>query len=118
MINQLLAPFIIKYVREFLGDWDLVGNLKISSLMVPEVNLTNVPLPQYIFDLAELPLVVCQSNIGRVQAKFSWGTVLGESVESACILWAVCSCTVYLYTDIHICRCTVYSCIIICSMPS
>lgn len=81
MINQLLAPIIDQYVREFLGDWDLARNLQISSVMVPEINLTNVPLPQFVFDLAELPLVVCSSNIGRVQAKCSWGTFLGELVH-------------------------------------
>lgn len=78
MFNQLIAQFIDQYVREFLGDWDLVTNLKIGSLTVPEVNLTNVPLPQVIFDLAEIPFVVDYSNIAKVHAKFSWGTFFGK----------------------------------------
>lgn len=81
MLNQLIAQLIDQYVREFLGDWDPVANLKIEGLTEPEVNLTNVPLPQVVFDLAEIPFVVDHSNIGRVHAKFNWGTFLGESID-------------------------------------
>lgn len=77
MINQLIAQLVDQYVREFLGDWDPVENLKIGSLTEPEVNLTNVPLPQFIFDIAEIPFIVDYSNIAKVHAKFTWGTFLG-----------------------------------------
>lgn len=80
MINQLVAQFVDQYIREFLGDWDPAVNLKIDSLTEPEVNLTNVPLPQYVFDMAEIPFVIDYSNIGRINAKFSWGTFLGENL--------------------------------------
>lgn len=79
MFQHLLVQLLEQYVQEFLGNWDLASNLRIGGLTEPTINLTNVPLPQVIFDLAEIPFIVEYSNIAKVFGRCSWGTFFGTS---------------------------------------
>lgn len=39
---------------------------RIDSLTDPEIHLTNIPFPQQLFELAEIPFAVDYSNIAKV----------------------------------------------------
>lgn len=42
---------------------------RIDSLAEPEVHLRNIPFPQQLFDLAEIPFAVDYSNIAKVRSQ-------------------------------------------------
>ncbi|OEH74298.1 hypothetical protein cyc_03597 [Cyclospora cayetanensis] len=77
MLANILDQVIKAYGKEFLGDWDPINNFRIDSLTDPEIHLTNIPFPQQLFQLAEIPFAVDYSNIAKVRAKFSWQTFFG-----------------------------------------
>ncbi|CDJ56636.1 hypothetical protein EMWEY_00003800, partial [Eimeria maxima] len=77
MLANILDQVIKTYGKEFLGDWDPINNFRIDSLTDPEIHLTNIPFPQQLFELAEIPFAVDYSNIAKVRAKFSWQTFFG-----------------------------------------
>ncbi|KAL8269859.1 hypothetical protein Esti_006219 [Eimeria stiedai] len=78
MLANILDQVIKTYGKEFLGDWDPINNFRIDSLTDPEIHLTNIPFPQQLFELAEIPFAVDYSNIAKVRAKFSWQTFFGS----------------------------------------
>ena len=44
----------------------VVRSCRIDSLTDPEIHLTNIPFPQQLFQLAEIPFAVDYSNIAKV----------------------------------------------------
>ncbi|KAL8449095.1 hypothetical protein Emag_003766 [Eimeria magna] len=65
MLANILDQVIKTYGKEFLGDWDPINNFRIDSLTDPEIHLTNIPFPQQLFELAEIPFAVDYSNIAK-----------------------------------------------------
>eukprot|EP01053_Blabericola_migrator_P003383 Blabericola_migrator_1__3382@NODE_19_length_22812_cov_29_182765_g16_i0_p1_GENE_NODE_19_length_22812_cov_29_182765_g16_i0NODE_19_length_22812_cov_29_182765_g16_i0_p1_ORF_typecomplete_len5081_score723_24VPS13/PF16908_5/0_56VPS13/PF16908_5/50VPS13/PF16908_5/1_6e03Chorein_N/PF12624_7/0_042SHRBD/PF06650_12/1_8e04SHRBD/PF06650_12/6_4e02SHRBD/PF06650_12/0_018_NODE_19_length_22812_cov_29_182765_g16_i0735822600 len=65
------------------GNWNLLSSLQRSRLLRtrPELDFTDVPLPQAVITMAELPFVVDYSCIAKVHVEFTWAAVYGESAE-------------------------------------
>eukprot|EP00917_Polyrhabdina_sp_WS-2016_P006718 GHVP01014977.1.p1 GENE.GHVP01014977.1~~GHVP01014977.1.p1 ORF type:complete len:3974 (-),score=704.26 GHVP01014977.1:297-12218(-) len=71
MLSSLIhsIPGLDALMKDLFGEWDLSEHVHVQSFTEPEVHLRNVPVPQRIFDLAELPLKIEYSNISILKAK-------------------------------------------------
>ncbi|ETB62439.1 hypothetical protein YYC_01011 [Plasmodium yoelii 17X] len=81
MIKNILNQFIKLFGQEYLGEWDPIKNLTVNSVTSPEVLLTNVPFPEKLFELAELPFEIIYSNIKNLRIKFLWSSIFSNNIS-------------------------------------
>ncbi|SBT36158.1 hypothetical protein, conserved [Plasmodium ovale wallikeri] len=67
--------------QEYLGEWDAIENLTINSVTSPEILLKNVPFPEKLFELAELPFEIVYSNIKSLRIKFLWSSIFSNNIS-------------------------------------
>ncbi|EUD68346.1 hypothetical protein C922_01366 [Plasmodium inui San Antonio 1] len=81
MIKNIINQFIKLFGQEYLGEWDAIQNLTINSVTSPEILLKNVPFPEKLFELAELPFEIVYSNIKNLRIKFLWSSIFSNNVS-------------------------------------
>ncbi|GIX63361.1 amine-terminal region of A TM vesicle-mediated sorter protein [Babesia caballi] len=76
MIHRLVDQLVKAFGRELLEQWIPLERLNITSVTDPELTLTNVPLPDKLFDNPSIPFAVVKSNVKSVVVKCPWKAVL------------------------------------------
>ncbi|GFE55192.1 amine-terminal region of A TM vesicle-mediated sorter [Babesia ovis] len=75
MIYKLIDHMVKAFGREVIEQWIPLERLNITSLTDPEITLTNIPIPDKLFENPSIPLSVVKSNIGKVVIRCPWKTV-------------------------------------------
>ncbi|ORM41593.1 uncharacterized protein BXIN_2689 [Babesia sp. Xinjiang] len=75
MLHRLLDHVVKAFGREVIEQWIPLERLNITSVTDPEITLTNVPLPDKLFEDPSIPITVVKSNVGRVVIRCPWKTV-------------------------------------------
>ncbi|ANQ08712.1 Uncharacterized protein PCOAH_00029380 [Plasmodium coatneyi] len=81
MIKNIINQFIKLFGQEYLGEWDAIQNLTINSVTSPEILLKNVPFPEKLFELMELPFEIVYSNIKNLRIKFLWSSIFSNNIS-------------------------------------
>ncbi|KAH8581734.1 uncharacterized protein ELE39_001864 [Cryptosporidium sp. chipmunk genotype I] len=67
IIKSLIGNLLEKLGSDLLGTWNLAENIEINSFSPLDIELKNLPIPQIIFEVADLPFIVIYSNIRQVK---------------------------------------------------
>lgn len=78
MLHKIVDQLIKTFGREVLEQWVPLERLSITSIADPELTLTNIPLPDKLFESPSIPFVPIKSNLGRVVVKCPWKTFLNS----------------------------------------
>ncbi|KAJ1609385.1 hypothetical protein OJ252_2257 [Cryptosporidium canis] len=67
IIKSLIGNLLEKLGSDLLGTWNLADNIEINSFSPLDIELRNLPIPQIIFEVADLPFIVIYSNVRLVK---------------------------------------------------
>ncbi|KAK6590870.1 hypothetical protein RS030_111877 [Cryptosporidium xiaoi] len=67
IIKSLIGNLLEKLGSDIFGNWNLAENIEINSFSPLEIELRNIPIPQLLFEIADLPFIIIYSNIRRVK---------------------------------------------------
>ncbi|OII73512.1 hypothetical protein cand_003370, partial [Cryptosporidium andersoni] len=79
LIKALFRNILEKFGSDILGNWNLSENIEIHSFSPLDLELSNFPVPQILFDIAELPFVIVYSNIGNIRICVNSDQIVSKS---------------------------------------
>ncbi|KAL7068755.1 hypothetical protein ACR3K2_07970 [Cryptosporidium serpentis] len=79
LIKALFGNILEKFGSDILGNWNLSENIEIHSFSPLDLELTNFPVPQILFDIAELPFVIVYSNIENIRICVNSDQIVSKS---------------------------------------
>lgn len=81
MLHKIIDHLIKTFGREVLEQWIPLDRLSITSIADPELKLTNIPLPEKLFDSPSIPFLPVKSNIGSVTVRCPWKAFLNNDAN-------------------------------------
>ncbi|KAF7457543.1 putative integral membrane protein [Cryptosporidium felis] len=78
IIKSLVRNLLEKLGSDLLGTWNLAENVEINSFSPLDIELSNVPVPQIVFEVADLPFIVVYSNVRRARVQLKMDKMPSE----------------------------------------